>query len=387
MLNHQNRYLVILLGAILLFGLTVPTVFAEQVWNTNKSNGCRFSIPVHAKDLKITEIRWDGPCKDNLADGEGPIQIKFFQIPNEKNIIVIEGTMTMVGGMPNGKSSLRWNFGLTLDAEYKDGERVRGVMRYNGESYEGEFYLDEFHGKGIYRYKNGEVYEGDWAAGKRSGFGKLTGPDGKVKYQGEWSNNYPANDPALTRTLKGFLNIPFGASREEAEKMMKGRPDNYLKSYLYYYKNGAYWGGGKAADGTEFTYFLSKFNNEPAYIFTYSYQDKFFLGKVIFFNTEQDILTNFETVKKDLIERYGATTRETGKFMDSMVVWDFQDGNFIGMKIERFGYDKTNMPFNNQDAALRDIVKRPFNLTLYYGYGPVAKKLYNFTATTTKTDY
>ena len=57
------------------------------------------------------------------------------------------------------------------------------------------------------------------------------------------------------------------------------------------------------------------------------------------------------------------------------------------MKIERFGYDKTNMPFNKQDAALRDIVKRPFNLTLYYGYGPVAKKLYNFTATTTKTDY
>ena len=84
MLNHQNRYLVILLGAILLFGFTASTVFAEQVWNTNKSNGCRFSIPVHAKDLKITEIRWDGPCKDNLADGEGPIQIKFFQIPMRK---------------------------------------------------------------------------------------------------------------------------------------------------------------------------------------------------------------------------------------------------------------------------------------------------------------
>ena len=63
MLNHQNRYLVLLLGAILLFGLTASTAFAEQVWNTNKSNGCRFSIPVHAKDLKITEIRWDGPCK------------------------------------------------------------------------------------------------------------------------------------------------------------------------------------------------------------------------------------------------------------------------------------------------------------------------------------
>ena len=73
--------------------------------------------------------------------------------------------------------------------------------------------------------------------------------------------------------------------------------------------------------------------------------------------------------------------------MDSMVVWDFQEGNFIGLKIERLGYDKANFAFNNQDAALREIVKRPFNLTLYYGYGPVYKKLYTFTATTTKTDY
>ena len=387
MMKTRGHYLVLLFGTILLFLFTASVAFAEQVWNTNKSNGCKFSIPVHSKEVKITETRWDGACKDNLAEGEGPIHIAFYQIPNEKNVILIDGTMTMTNGVPNGKASLRWNFGLALDAEYKDGERVRGTLRYNGESYDGEFYLDEFHGKGIYRYKNGEVYEGDWAAGKRNGFGKLSGPDGKVKYQGEWSNNYPANDPALTRTLKSFLNIPFGVSREEAEKAMKTRPSNYLKSNLFFFKNSVYWGGGKGADGTDYTYFLSKFNNEPAYIFTYSYQDKFFLGKVIFFNTEQDILNNFETVKKDLIERYGAISRETGKFMDSKVVWDFQDGNFIGMKIERFGYDKATLPFNNQDAALRDIVKRPFNLTLYYGYGPVAQKLYNFTATTTKTDY
>ena len=180
MINQQGRFFMLLLCLALLFAMTASTAFAEQVWSTNKSNGCRFSIPVHATDLKITESRWDGPCKDNLADGEGPLQIKFYQIPNEKNLIVIDGTMTMVGGVPNGKASLRWNFGLALDAEYKEGERVRGTMRYNGETYEGEFYLDAFHGKGVYRYKNGEVYDGDWAAGKRSGFGKLTGSDGKV---------------------------------------------------------------------------------------------------------------------------------------------------------------------------------------------------------------
>jgi hypothetical protein len=385
-MNRQGRFFVLFFGVTLLFAMTASTAFAEQVWNANKSNGCRFSIPVHAKDLKITEIRWDGPCKDNLADGEGPLQIKFYQIPNEKNIIIIDGTMTMVGGVPNGKALLRWNFGLALDAEYKDGERVRGTMRYNGESYEGEFYLDAFHGKGVYRYKNGEVYDGDWVAGKRSGFGKLIAPDGKVKYQGEWSNNYPANDLALTRTLKGFINIPWGVSREDAEKTLKNRPDNYLTANLSFFKNNVYWGSSKAVDGTEYTYFLSKFNGEPAFIFTYSYQDKFFLGRVVFFNTEQDIISNFETVKKDLSERYGAPTKEIGKFMDSVVIWEFQEGNFINLNIQQFGYAKKNFIFNNQDAALRDIVKRPFNLVLSYGYGPVYKKLYTFT-TTTKTDY
>ena len=132
---------------------------------------------------------------------------------------------------------------------------------------------------------------------------------------------------------------------------------------------------------------MSRFNNEPAFIWAYSYQDKFFLGKVTLFNTEQDILSNFETVKKDLTERYGAPSKETGKFMDSAVIWDFQDGNFIALKIERLGYDKANFAFNSQDMALRDIVKRPFNLTLYYGYGPVYKKVYTSTVTTTKTDY
>ena len=387
MMNCGKRIIAALIGLIFLLGLNSPVAVAEQVWNTNKSNGCRFSIPVHSKEVKITDIRWDGPCQNSLAEGEGPIQIKFFRDGNEKAPIVIDGTMTMAGGMPNGKALLRWNFGLSFEGEYRNGERARGVMRYNGETYDGEFYLDEFHGKGTYRFKNGDVYEGDWAAGKRNGFGKLTGTDGKVKYQGEWKDNHPTNDPALTRTLKAFLNIPWGTSRDDVEKAMKSRPGNFLKSNLFFFKNGVYWGGGKASDGTEFTYFLSRFNNEPALIKAYSYQDKFFLGQVSFFNTEQDILSNFETVKRDLNERYGAPTKETGKFMDSLVLWEFQEGNFIGLKIERLGYDKANFALNNQDSALREVLKRPFNLTLYYGYGVVYKKLYNFTATTTKTDY
>ena len=387
MMNCSKRIMAALFGAIFLLGLNSPVAVAEQVWNTNKSNGCRFSIPVHSKEVKITDIRWDGPCQNNLAEGEGPIQITFYQIPNEKSLIVIDGTMTMTGGMPNGKALLRWNFGLSFEGEYRNGERTRGVIRYDGETYDGEFYLDVFHGKGTYRFKNGDVYEGDWAAGKRNGFGKLTAADGKVKYQGEWKDNHPINDPALTRTLKGFLSIPWGTSRADTEKAMKARDGNYIKTNLFLYKNGVYYGTGKTANGSEYSYFLTKFNGQPAFIWAHSYEDKFYLGKVVLFNTEQDILSSFETVRKDLTERYGAPTRESGKFMDSMVVWDFQGGHFIGLKIERLGYDKVNFAFLPQHADLREIVKRPFNLALYYAYKPVYDKVYTATVTTNKTDY
>ena len=293
----------------------------------------------------------------------------------------------MAGGIPNGKALLRWNFGLSFEGEYRNGERARGVMRYDSETYDGEFYLDEFHGKGTYRFKNGDVYEGDWVAGKRNGFGKLTGTDGKVKYQGEWTDNHPINDPALTRTLKGFLSIPWGTSRADTEKAMKARDGNYIKTNLFLYKNGVYYGTGKTANGSEYSYFLTKFNGQPAFIWAHSYEDKFYLGKVVLFNTEQDILSSFETVRKDLTERYGAPSRESGKFMDSMVVWDFQGGHFIGLKIERLGYDKVNFAFLPQHADLREIVKRPFNLALYYAYKPVYDKVYTATVTTNKTDY
>jgi hypothetical protein len=253
--------------------------------------------------------------------------------------------------------------------------------------YEGEFFLDQFHGKGLYQFKNGDIYEGDWVKGKRNGSGILKDSAGKVKYQGEWSNNHPANDPAASRFLKGFINIPWGTSRADTEKTLKTRPGNYITSNLHPYNGSVYWGSGKASNGTQFAYFLGKFNDDPAYIWTYCFEEKFFLGKVIFFNAEQDILAKFAAVKKDLTERYGTPTRESGKFIDSTVYWEFQDDNFIFLKIESLGYEKKTFTFNNNHAELKELFKRPFNLSLAYGHGPVYKKLYAATAIPTKSDY
>jgi len=44
------------------------------------------------------------------------------------------------------------------------------MERYsNGNKYEGEFYNGKPHGKGIYTWANGEVYEGEWMVGLKEG--------------------------------------------------------------------------------------------------------------------------------------------------------------------------------------------------------------------------
>lgn len=38
-----------------------------------------------------------------------------------------------------------------------------------GNTYSGEFHQGELHGQGVMKYKDGSVYEGEWAFNKRSG--------------------------------------------------------------------------------------------------------------------------------------------------------------------------------------------------------------------------
>jgi hypothetical protein len=44
------------------------------------------------------------------------------------------------------------------------------MERYsNGNKYEGEFKNNKPHGKGVYTWLNGELYEGEWKAGLKEG--------------------------------------------------------------------------------------------------------------------------------------------------------------------------------------------------------------------------
>ena len=47
-----------------------------------------------------------------------------------------------------------------------------GTMKYrDGDVYEGDWLEGEMHGKGIMKYLDDDIYEGDWFEGKRQGKG------------------------------------------------------------------------------------------------------------------------------------------------------------------------------------------------------------------------
>ena len=55
------------------------------------------------------------------------------------------------------------------------------------EGYDGERNsAGQRHGRGVYRYANGEVYEGDWKDDKRHGQGVLRYAGGSIDHDGQW---------------------------------------------------------------------------------------------------------------------------------------------------------------------------------------------------------
>ena len=58
----------------------------------------------------------------------------------------------------------------------------------DGSFYRGSWHNDQFHGHGVWKHSNGDIYEGNLEKGQANNFGKYTYANGS-SYQGLWKND------------------------------------------------------------------------------------------------------------------------------------------------------------------------------------------------------
>ena len=126
---------------------------------------------------------------------QNTIKENSIEIISEKNLSERKNVTRI---MANGK------YIGTINKEGKyDG---KGIFYFkNGDIYEGEYKNGFREGKGIYKYANGEKYEGDFIKGKADGFGILYYKSGYY-YKGNWKNDLKEGKGeyynSKTKTLK-----------------------------------------------------------------------------------------------------------------------------------------------------------------------------------------
>jgi len=95
----------------------------------------------------------------------------------------------------------------------------------HNETYDGEK-LDvnstSINGYGVYRYKNGDVYEGDFIEGKRHGLGEYVYSD-QSYYRGEWENNCKSGRGVYCKKAKEFNGI--------------WKENNFISGFVFELKN------------------------------------------------------------------------------------------------------------------------------------------------------
>lgn len=125
----------------------------------------------------------------------------------------------------DGFHTYKYPSGLVIECTWKDGEEVDGcqaTMTYpNRDTYVGTIQSTDDalirNGSGTFTYfKSKMKYEGEWEDNKEHGYGKLSGEDGDVFYQGIWrKGKFWEGESSKGPYLNGYLSRKRKASSEE----------------------------------------------------------------------------------------------------------------------------------------------------------------------------
>ena len=151
------------------------------IWLMSKCNG--------AVDTTNMTLGANNRMTQQLSDIESNeyYQIELVGVPSEYNLS--PGSEAVDGNM-HGRGVYRYANGDVYEGDYYEAGNMhgRGVYRYaNGDVYEGNYKDGNMHGRGVYRYVDGDVYEGDYEAGNMHGRGVFRYANGDV-YEGDYKD-------------------------------------------------------------------------------------------------------------------------------------------------------------------------------------------------------
>ena len=155
---RRGVYAGLTLAAALL--LAAGSARAVGEWLVDAETGCRI-WDGHAEEGE--SAKWDGPCDDGYASGEGTL---YWYLDGEPN-------GTYVGARKNGKAD---GYGVNTWA--------------SGDRYDGYWKADLIHGSGTYTFANGSGYQGEWFEGKMHGSATFVWASGD-RFEGTYKNDRP----------------------------------------------------------------------------------------------------------------------------------------------------------------------------------------------------
>jgi hypothetical protein len=142
----------------------------DESYDSDDDDFCDFGVPIQPV---LKSALFAGDDEDSSGDESG----------------VYEGERNVAGQM-EGRGIERYADGAVYEGEFKADKR-EGRGKYvwpSGAVYDGEWKADKIEGCGKYVFADGDVYEGEFKAGKQEGRGIYRYANGDV-YEGEWKAN------------------------------------------------------------------------------------------------------------------------------------------------------------------------------------------------------
>ncbi len=347
-MKSSKSLLTFLLIGLFLIATSTTALAAVEAWTTDPATGCKIGVVFLADGLTLVSANWSGPTVGGMAEGKGTLQFVYKDKPGTETKVQAEAEMK--AGKLDGHANIKWSDGDSFDGNYREGQRE---------------------GRGVFKFADGRVYEGEFKNGKPDGYGIGKDANGKVAHDGQWKNGEPVKDGQAVGSSAGgalkadkVLGIPWGATDEQAKRIMKQRPKTDYFSYL---------NGKDTFD--RWHYYYGPYADFPdAWIYVHFYQDKMWMVQISWPLKENEVLDRFNIVKQGLTARYGAPMVEKGKYLDSYGLWDLGG--------EGRGYTVTLMIKQNVikiAAADPSTQTHPFRVFITY-YNQSVADLFNQTA-------